>query len=372
MDIASCGLSFNTVEAQKRESAAREKIKTEKPEVYKKVLNVEELISKNIPVPSIILNYDYLCNFQCEHCCSDLFMNKTAKAERADLRRKLNPDDVKVLADQAHKMGSYGFVLSGGEPLVWKTLNNVINSIGPDRFHIAIDTNAWFLNKQKANDLKSMGVDKFQISLDSFLEEEHDSFRKRKGSYQRVLEGVQNAKDANVRVMIMTCLTKTRTYSDEFLKMLEWGKKINVPIYVTLAKPIGAWAGHTEEMCGNKEIEYIKKLSEKYDLFSRSAPTNGIDLGCIAVKKSVTVTKYGDVMPCPYIHVPIGNIFKKSLKEIVYNGLRLKHFNFSEKRTCLAGNKDEYFVKEYMPRLWGYKDIAPFEKVFDEKDYIEL
>ena len=47
------------------------------------------------------------------------------------------------------------------------------------------------------------------------------------------------------------------------------------------------------------------------------------------------------------------------------------YFSFKEKRTCLAGNKDEYFVKEYMPKLWGYKDIAPFDKVFDETDYVK-
>ncbi len=367
----SCGTNLATEEAQNREKAAREKLRLEKPKVYEKVLRVQELISKNIPVPMITLNYDYLCNFQCEHCCSDLFMNKTSKAEKADLRRKLNVEDVKDLADQADQLGSYGFVLSGGEPLVWKNLNNLIKSIGPDRFHIGIDTNAWFLNKQKAQDLKNLGVDKFQISLDSFVEDEHDLFRKRKGSYKRVLEGIQNAKEANLRVMVMTCLTKTRAYSKEFLDMLQWGKDNNIPIYVTLAKPIGAWAGHTDEMCGNEEIEHIKKLSKQFDLFTRVSPNNGVDLGCIAVKRSVTVTKYGDVMPCPYIHVPIGSIFKKKLKEIVYHGLRLKHFSFKEKRTCLAGNKDEYFVKEYMPKLWGYKDIAPFDKVFDETDYIK-
>ena len=371
-DNEKCGSYFNSNQAQLREQKAKERIAIEKPLVAKKAKESIEKIANNIAVPQITLNYNYLCNFQCEHCCSDLFMNKTSKAEKADIRRKMTPEDVKMLADQADEIGSYSVTLSGGEPLVWKDLKNVITAIGPERFHIGIDTNAWFLSEDKAKELKSLGLDKFQISLDSFVEEEHDEFRKKKGSYQKVIKGVENAVNAGLRVMVMTCITKSRAYSQEFKDMLEWGKKTNVPIYVTLAKPIGAWAGHTEELCGNKEIDYIQKLSNEYDIQTRSAHVNGVDLGCIAVKRSITVTRYGDVMPCPYIHVPMGNIFKKSLNDIINHGLKLKHFSFGEKRTCLAGNKDEYFVKEYMPKLWGHKDIAPFEKVFDEKDYIEL
>ena len=357
---------------KKREELDKLKLKNEKPIVYQKMREMDDLLSSGRPVPTITLNYDYLCNFQCEHCCSDLFMNKTGKAEKADLKRKLTPEDVRVLANQTHEIGGAQFVLSGGEPLTWKKFDEVIEAINPEKFYIAVDTNAWLLSKEKALHLKKIGVDKCQISLDSFVEVEHDLFRKRKGSYKRVLEGVENAKAAGMKVIVMTCLTKTRTYSKEFKDMLEWAKKTDVGLYVTFAKPGGAWENHTEELCGYNEIEYVQTLSKEYDVFTRTTGGHGLKMGCIAVKRSLTVTRYGDVMPCPYIHTSLGNIFETNLKEIMDKGIKLKHFSFGEKRTCLAGNKDEYFVKEYMPKTWGPKDkgIMPLDRVFGPEDYI--
>ena len=357
---------------KEREDLDKLKLKDEKPIVYQKMREMDDLLSSGRPVPTITLNYDYLCNFQCEHCCSDLFMNKTGKAEKADLKRKLTPEDVRVLANQTHEIGGAQFVLSGGEPLTWKKFDEVIEAINPEKFYIAVDTNAWLLSKEKALHLKKIGVDKCQISLDSFVEVEHDLFRKRKGSYKRVLEGVANAKAAGMKVIVMTCLTKTRTYSKEFKDMLEWAKKTDVGLYVTFAKPVGAWENHTEELCGYKEIEYVQALSKEYDVFTRTTGGHGLKMGCIAVKRSLTVTRYGDVMPCPYIHTSLGNIFETNLKDIMDKGIKLKHFSFGEKRTCLAGNKDEYFVKEYMPKTWGPKDkgIMPLDRVFGPEDYI--
>lgn len=354
-----------------REKADREKLRLEKPAVYAKTLLYRERALRGESVPLITLNYDYLCNFQCDHCCADLFMNKTAAAERADKRRKLNPTDVKKLADQAHDLGLGNFTISGGEPLTYKAFDQVVEAIGPDRFYIAFDTNAWFLSAEKAKHLKSIGVDKVQISLDSFNKMEHDRFRKKIGSYDRIMRGVEHSKNAGLKVIIMTCLTKKRAYSQEFKDLLEWGKHNNVGIYVTYAKPVGAWEGDTSEMCGDEEFKIVQQYSNEYDVFTRTTGGHGIEMGCIAVKRNITITKYGDVMPCPYIHTSIGNIFVEKLDAILNRGLRIKHFSYGEVRTCLAGNKDHYFVEQYMSKITGHKGAIPYQKIFGPEDFVD-
>ena len=81
---------------------------------------------------------------------------------------------------------------------------------------------------------------------------------------------------------------------------------------------------------------------------------------------------------CPYIHLSIGNIFVEKLSAILARGLRIKHFSYGEVRTCLAGNKDHYFVKEYMPKIRGrvnknglYEGTIPYQKVFDTDDFVD-
>jgi MoaA/NifB/PqqE/SkfB family radical SAM enzyme len=82
------------------------------------------------------------------------------------------------------------------------------------------------------------------------------------------------------------------------------------------------------------------------------------------------ITPIGDVLPCPYVHIGIGNIFESSLKEISENGFRVKYFReYSEK--CLAG-EDKEFIKNYMAKD-GTTIFNPLkiDELFDKEDLIE-
>lgn len=353
------------------EAARRNKLRNEKPRVLEKILAQPELVTQGKSVALIVLNYDYLCNFSCEHCSSDGLMIKTKKdRQAASLRRFLTPNDVKRLFDEADKLGLSHVAISGGEPLTYRDFDKVIEAIGPERFWIATDTNGWFLDIERARHLKAIGLDKVQISLDSFNKEEHDHFRNKKGSYNRIMRAIDAAKEADLQVLLLTTVTKQRVYSEEFINFLEFAKGKNVQVYVTLAKPIGAWAGNLDVVCGNAELEHLEVLAKKYGIATRFYGGYGLDIGCIAVKRSITITKYGHVMPCPYIQTSIGNIFEEPLETILERGLDLRHFSYGEKRTCISGNKDHEFVQKYMPKIWTSKEPVPYQAVFDEHDFV--
>ena len=53
-------------------------------------------------------------------------------------------------------------------------------------------------------------------------------------------------------------------------------------------------------------------------------------------------------MPCPYVHIKLGNIFESSLKNISNAGFKVKYFR-DNSQTCLAG-EDKSFIKNYMAK----------------------
>jgi len=349
----------------------RERLRKDKPRVLDKILAQDELIKNGKSVALITLNYDYICNFECSHCSSAGLMIKGKKGRlNAKTRKHLTPESVRTLFDQADSLGMSHVAISGGEPLSYPDFDQVIEAIGPDRFWIATDTNGWFLDDEKARHLKNIGVDKVQISLDSYIQEEHDEFRNKRGSYERIMRAIDAAQKVELQVLLLTCVTKQRIYSNEFIQYLEFANNVGVQVYVTLAKPIGEWAGNMEVVCGDKELAYLRKLSQKYNIATRFYGGYGIDLGCIAVKRSVTITKYGHVMPCPYIQTSLGNIFDEPLGKILERGLDLRHFSYGEKRTCISGNRDHEFVEKYMPKIWTSKEPVPYQEVFDETDFV--
>jgi MoaA/NifB/PqqE/SkfB family radical SAM enzyme len=105
-------------------------------------------------------------------------------------------------------------------------------------------------------------------------------------------------------------------------------------------------------------------------VFTHLTPSYGHSLGCIAVKRMVSITKFGDVMPCPYIHVSLGNFFEEPLKDIIERGTKIKFFG-KYIDTCLIA-EDRRFIDEYeAKRICGKPLPVPYAEVFTKEDFVE-
>lgn len=352
------------------EQGKRNKLKLEKPLVYEKVMKYAEKVERGESIAILQFQYDYRCNFACEHCSADKFMVKSASARKADTRRKFDMKAVRELSRQGDEMGLAHIVITGGEPMTYPDFDQVVEAIDPQKWYITSDTNGWFLDDERALHLKKIGVDKIQISLDSLNPEEHDAFRNKKGAHTRVLRAISACNKADLNVIIQTVVWKDRAKSQEFEDFLKWGQEQDIGIYVSFAKPVGSWEGNLEQICGDEEIDYVHALEAKYNVFTHLTPGYGIDVGCIAVKRMVSVTQYGDIMPCPYTHVSIGNVFDEPLKDIINRGLQIKKFSYDEKQTCFMGNVDDDFIEKTLPKMQGQDaPYVPWDEVFIAEDF---
>jgi MoaA/NifB/PqqE/SkfB family radical SAM enzyme len=280
-----------------------EQLKASKPYVYDKVQKHGMRIVR--------LEYDYICNFHCQHCDIKEYQGKST-------RRALTVDDVSTLAKQADELGFAQFVISGGEPLIYPELDKIIDAIDPDKFYITVDSNGWLLDDEFEECLKGMRVDKVQISIDSLIPKEHDDFRNKHGSYIRAVNGAMAAQDAGLNAIIQTVVDKQRAHSKELELFIQQFNEENIPVYIGYAKPVGLWKGRADLMLNQDDIDYVESLCKKYNAFSHLTPTGE----CIAMKRMINITKWGDVNPCPVMQeYSIGNIFEESLKTIVSRGM---------------------------------------------------
>lgn len=345
------------------EIAKRNKLKQEKPYVYEKIMKYDEKVKNGESIAILQFQYDYICNFKCQHCC--ITRLQTKKQDRF-----FTIDDVKELSRQADEMGLAHIVITGGEPLVFPDFDEIVKAIDPQKFYITSDTNGWFLDLEKAKHLKSIGVDKIQLSLDSLIAKEHDDFRRKKGSHERAMKAIDACKEAGLNIIIASVVTKQRIRSDEFIDFLEFGKKKDVGIFVTYAKPVGAWEGNYDVLITKDDMDYLRGLEKKYNVFTHLTPSYGLDLGCIAVKRMVSITKFGDIMPCPYIHVSLGNFFEEPLKDIIERGMQIKLFR-DHINTCLVA-EDRVFLEEYeAKKIYGKPVPVPYRQVFTKEDFIK-
>lgn len=350
-------------ELKSSEKEKRNKLKQEKPHVYEKIMKYDEKVKRGESIAILQFQYDYTCNFRCEHCC-------ITKLRRKKGERCFTIDDVKELSRQADEMGLAHIVITGGEPLVFPDFDDIVKAIDPQKFYITSDTNGWFLDAERAKHLKSIGVDKIQLSLDSLSASKHDEFRRKKGSHERAVRAIDAVLNAGLNIILATVVTKQRVRSQEFIDYLEFAKGIGIAVFVTYAKPVGDWEGNFDVLVTRDDMDYVREFEKKYNVFTHLTPSYGLDLGCISVKRMVSITKYGDVMPCPYIHTSLGNFFKEPLKDIIARGMKIKYFG-KYVDTCLIA-EDRKFISDYdVKKIYGKPLPVPCNEVFTEEDFID-
>src|SRR5208283_3995699 len=110
------------------ENSKRNKLKSEKPYVYEKVMKFEEKLKRGESIAIIQFQYNYTCNFTCEHCSIKRFQGKREG-------RQFTIADVKELFRQADELGLARVTITGGEPLVFKDLDDLVAAIDPQKFY---------------------------------------------------------------------------------------------------------------------------------------------------------------------------------------------------------------------------------------------
>jgi len=311
------------------ETTAQNALKVHKPLVYDKVIRHGMRIVR--------LEWSYLCNMRCKHC-------SIRELQGRSLRPQMTIDNVRSLADQAHELGFSQFVLTGGEPLMFGDFDELLRAIDPQRFWITTDTNGWYLNSERAQHLKTIGVDKVQISIDNLDPDMHDEFRQKPGAWERALDAIFHMKDAGLKILVQTVVDKQRVYSPELLEFIDYFNDMDIPVYIGYAKPVGAWRNRKDVMIDDHDIAYIERLTKNRRVFTHLTPSYDYPGGCIAMKRMINVTRYGDVNPCPFMQeISVGNLLTEPLSAIVERGMN----RFGEHiPTCLMAT-DKDFVRNY-------------------------
>tara|TARA_Y100000294_G_scaffold146037_1_gene141435 strand:- start:1544 stop:2041 length:498 start_codon:yes stop_codon:yes gene_type:complete len=158
-------------------------------------------------------------------------------------------------------------------------------------------------------------------------------------------------------------------FSQEFEDFLEYCDAENVPLYVTLAKPVGSARGHDEWVCTKKDVDQLKYLEDKYNVFTHMTPSYGLPGKCITVKGINTVNHDGEIVPCPYMDLSIGNVMKMPLADILDRGLRSKWLG-PYRDECILGENFDFikFHNETVAKHLKNDSLllpVPYEKGFE-------
>jgi len=271
------------------------------------------------------LNLTQRCNLACDHCYLD------AKVLKEGSTDELTTAEIKsVLTDIAALSPECMVVLTGGEPLLRRDIEDLAAHASAQGLMVVIGSNGLMLTPARVESLKRAGVAGIGISLDSLTPEKHDAFRGRRGAWDKTMAAIDAcvvgglafqlhfsvtddtadeiddmvafARDAGAMVLnvfFLFCTGRGEKYTD-----------ISPEKYEQVLRRV-AHAARNEKrlMVRAKCAPHFKRIAMEIDPDWPITSAHGYDAGgCLAATRYARITPEGNVTPCPYVETPVGSV----------------------------------------------------------------
>jgi len=276
-----------------------------------------------VTLNTIVFAITKKCGFQCEHCCEWENLNKPEVLTREDLL---------LIILRFQQLGISQVQLSGGEPL--NRFQDILFLL--DNAKTGIDfwlyTTGFQLTAEKAFLLKKHGLTGITISLDHFVEEEHDRFRGKQGSFRRALQAAQYADEAGLAICFSLCATKQFISKGNLVKYAELAKRTGVAfIQILEPKAVGHYANQPVIL----EPEHQKILKQFFELMNYNKDYASYPvityhgdysrrIGCSGSGRDyLYVDTDGDIHNCPFCQRKLFSAMDDSLVDLI-DGMKKK------------------------------------------------
>jgi heme b synthase len=279
------------------------------------------------------------CNLSCKHC--------RAEAQDHAVAGELSTEEILRVAADIRKAGDPILILTGGEPLVRKDIYDIASSCAKRFTRVALATNGTLIDGGIARKIAAHGIQRVSISIDGSCAATHDAFRGLPGSFDRALRGLQALRDAGLPVQINATVARHN--------LAEIGDILNLAIsrgadafHVFVLVPVGCGAEisdaarlspaemeralrwlfdkslelrgrmHIKATCAPQYYRILREVSRERGI-EMQRPVHGMHAmtrGCLAGSAVCFVSRTGDVQPCGYLPVRIGNVRETPFAEI--------------------------------------------------------
>jgi radical SAM protein with 4Fe4S-binding SPASM domain len=246
-------------------------------------------------------------------------------------KRELTTDECIDLIDELKTLGTEMLILTGGEPLLRNDIYEIAQYASSHDIWVVMGTNGVLVTDKVAEKMVECGVKGVGISIDSLDPETHNEFRGGRDAWTHSVRALEVCRTHGLQVLVQTTVMEMNRHE--------------IPEMIAFAREKGAWAfnlyflvrtGRGQEMndlSAETTEDILKELVELQDEYrpmlvrSKCAPQfkqiaydagqGGLESGgCMAGTQYCRITPNGDVTPCPYMDLVVGNVLDQSFTEI--------------------------------------------------------
>ncbi len=252
------------------------------------------------------------CQCHCAHCCIGMY----------DVNPSEEPtfDELHALLRRLHKLGVSFITWFGGEPLLREDLPALVADAYSLGMFTTIETNGLLLDEEMVRELRSAGLSRFCISLDSADREVHDSNRVYPGCFDAACNAVRIASDYKMPCVVSVTVQRELLRSGDVGRLIELARELGASS-VRLIPPIstGRWITHEEVQLTREDQALLWGVNQPGFTYVEHILNNtGNVFYCDAAHlKKFYISCSGDVHPCEFVPVSFGNVRKEDIDPIL-------------------------------------------------------
>ncbi len=314
----------------------------------------------------IVWDFTHKCNLQCKHCYS----NSGAIREE-----ELTTQQALQVVDQIADAGVTALAFSGGEPLTRSDFFEVAQHAADRGLYISVATNGTLLTKENVQKLKQAGVNYLDISIDGSCAKTHDEFRGVPGAFDKAVAGLKNCIEADLCVCIATTATKNNL--EEMPAIIDLAEELGAERFTNFNfVPAGRGKAHYDQDLSPDEREKLMRYllarmskgckttilttapqlarvgiqcqgagvtgevtmsmahMQTVKVTKKAVPLADFIGGCGAGRLYCSLSPQGDVHPCVFLPMNVGNLKSGKFQDIWLNA---PLFNAFRNRANLKG-----------------------------------
>jgi radical SAM protein with 4Fe4S-binding SPASM domain len=264
---------------------------------------------------SLELELSRKCDLNCIYCYADSGEQKQGELslkEIYDVLRQASAAGVRRI-----------IVLGGGEPLVYPHTMDIMRSIADLGMGIDLFTNGTHLTPDMARQFIELGVAPV-VKMNSMIPDVQDRLAGKRGAHASIRQGLDALMQAGYPTANLPLGAQSiicRQNLEELPHMWVWLRDRNIIPYFEMITLQGRARKHPELAVTVEEaqalFETLARIDrERYGLHWEPHPSVA-GLCCNRHAYSCTVTVEGNILPCPGVDIPVGNIRRTPLLDIV-------------------------------------------------------
>lgn len=292
-----------------------------------------ERTSSTVAIPHIVAwNLTARCNLACSHCY--ISAGPWVKTDQ-----DITLDEFRRMADEVLSLSPGAmFVLTGGEPLMRRDLEDIASYSVSKGATVVVGTNGTGLTTNRIQSLKSAGVTGVAVSIDSLKDTVHDEFRNGEGALGHTLRSIDRLREAELDFIVQT--TITRENYDELEDMVAFSAEkgaVSFNLYFLVETGRGSEMRELSPEMNDAALARLARLQKQYrgQIMIRSkcqpaymkhvheqdpdSPLLNYSTRCPCGIQYCRIMPDGRVTPCPYLPEVAGDLRTQSFQEIWEN-----------------------------------------------------